>query len=461
MNRGFMSRVRCGAVALLVLCGALAAQGPVVLMGIDAEDGNGTGSSHGGKAPYISVLNSILSSVTNGGSGVLVIGGGKAVGDDVTVFFNAIATGATPAQVATQVNGAANIASQSFAGFAVIAVASSQSETPSGGLTAAENTALSTRAADIANFVNGGGGLLGFSQTGLGSPYDYLGSIGAFTVNFPPQYSAVTPTPAGLAVGITATNLDVCCWHDQYLTFPGFLDVLATNDSTGLAAAIGGAGVVISQGIVLTPLNATNNVGTSHTVTATVATSLGMPIVGTTVTFTVISGPNVGQTGMAMTDAAGQATFAYIGSGGTGTDIIEACFIDVNMQQQCAQATKNWVECLLLFGMDSTSVALAPHPDLLLVSTLAYMTAVTMEDRPIIQIPNNPVFQGFTFYLQVGMWNPVDFPNDPLQMSNGVQVVIGQPWTPYGPNTDINLWIEEPAVILGGTMEANFSIAGL
>ena len=64
--------------------------GPVVLMGIDAEDGNGTpGSGHGGKSPYISVVSDMLTHVSNGGSGILVIGGGKSAGDNVTEFWNA------------------------------------------------------------------------------------------------------------------------------------------------------------------------------------------------------------------------------------------------------------------------------------------------------------------------------------------------------------------------------------
>ncbi|MFK4998901.1 hypothetical protein ACI2OX_21215 [Bacillus sp. N9] len=51
------------------------AGGPLILMGIDAEDGGVNG--HGPIANYIQVVNSILSNVSNGGSGILVIGGGK------------------------------------------------------------------------------------------------------------------------------------------------------------------------------------------------------------------------------------------------------------------------------------------------------------------------------------------------------------------------------------------------
>jgi hypothetical protein len=254
-------------------------------MGIDGEDGNGAGGAHGGKVPYTSVRISILAEVNSSGSGILVIGGGKNAGDDVTLFWNAIGAAATPAQAVTHVNGAANISAQSFAGFAVIGVASAAPQTPNGGLTDAENNAFAARAGDVVNFVNGGGGLFGLSQAGLSNPYGSWVRSARSRFNFPPQFQDVTATPAGNAVGITNTNLDVCCWHDESLTFPGFLDVLATNNNTGNPCAIGGANVIIVQGIVLTPLFSTNPIGTTHMVTATVADNLGQPVVNTNVTY--------------------------------------------------------------------------------------------------------------------------------------------------------------------------------
>ena len=227
--------------------------GPVVLMGIDAEDG-GPGA-HGPITVYESVLTNgsntgILDNVTNGGSGILVIGGGKSAFDGPTTFWNQIATDLSV--TVTFVNGATNITNQSFAGFAMIVVGSDVFNTPSGGLTSAENTALTGRASAIANFVNGGGGLLGFASSGFGTAaYGYLGFVGTFIVNFPAQYADITPTTAGLNIGIT-NALDVCCWHDEYITFPSFLGILATNatTTTGNAAAIGGAQVEFPSEVV-------------------------------------------------------------------------------------------------------------------------------------------------------------------------------------------------------------------
>ena len=210
--------------------------GPVILMGIDAEDG-GVGG-HGPITVYDSVLGSLLGNVTNGGSSVLVIGGGKIASDDVTSFWNAL----TPA--VAYANGAAGISAASFAGYAAIAVVSDFVNTPDGGLTNAENDALSLRQAAIASFVNSGGGLIGFSSVELTTPYGYLASLGSFS--FGTVFDDdITATPAGTGVGITDA-LDICCWHDSYATYPSWLNVLATYpNSNNSVAALGGANVTI------------------------------------------------------------------------------------------------------------------------------------------------------------------------------------------------------------------------
>src|SRR4029077_16834185 len=72
----------------------------------------------------------------------------------------------------------------------------------------------------------------------------------------------------------------------------------------------------------LTPLTATDPTGGSHTVTARVTTPTGDPLPGRTVTFTVTTGPNAGDTGTSVTDISGAAGFTYSDSGGGGTDTI-------------------------------------------------------------------------------------------------------------------------------------------
>ena len=215
--------------------------GPLILMGIDAEDGGPGG--HGPITVYESVVNSILSDVTNGGSGILVIGGGKSPTDNVTTFWNTLS--ADIGVPVKYVNRAA-IATQSFSGFAMLAVVSSVPQTPSGGLTNVENLLLNTRQTDIADFINSGGGFLGFTQTGLTTRFAYLERVGTFTTTSGLDYYNIAPTPAGLAVGIT-NALDVC---EVFDTFPSFLQILATDNLSGdlgfgKPAAIGRARVAV------------------------------------------------------------------------------------------------------------------------------------------------------------------------------------------------------------------------
>ncbi|MCK6467756.1 MAG: hypothetical protein L6Q53_06135 [Candidatus Brocadia sinica] len=63
-------------------------------------------------------------------------------------------------------------------------------------------------------------------------------------------------------------------------------------------------------------------------------------------TFTVVSGPHAGVTGNDTTDASGQATFTYTGTGSTtGTDVIEASFVnDAGDTITSNQVTKTWEE---------------------------------------------------------------------------------------------------------------------
>ncbi len=122
-------------------------------------------------------------------------------------------------------------------------------------------------------------------------------------------------------------------------------------------------------GITLTPLTATNNVGTSHTVTAKVTDVLGKPIPGVLVTFNVISGPNAGATGTDTTDANGQATFNYQDAGGAGTDVIEASFVN----QQGQTVTSNRAEKI----WSSTSIPEFPTIAVPIASILGIMFLIS------------------------------------------------------------------------------------
>jgi hypothetical protein len=112
-------------------------------------------------------------------------------------------------------------------------------------------------------------------------------------------------------------------------------------DGTGLSQPCGHPVV----GIVLTPSQATNPVGSSHTVTATVEDQAGNPQPNVAVTFQV-TGANAGASGTCspascQTDANGEVTFTYTGTN-AGQDQITGCFTTQQGQQCSAAVTKTW-----------------------------------------------------------------------------------------------------------------------
>jgi hypothetical protein len=93
--------------------------------------------------------------------------------------------------------------------------------------------------------------------------------------------------------------------------------------------------------LCLAPATATNYVNSTHTVTAT-AVAFNEPKSGIVVTFTVLTGPNAGKTGTATTNIDGQASFTYVGSGGAGTDTIQATYSFVNLIYSSNIVSKTW-----------------------------------------------------------------------------------------------------------------------
>jgi Big-like domain-containing protein len=164
-----------------------------------------------------------------------------------------------------------------------------------------------------------------------------------------------------------------CSDHETFPTFPTDWSPLAiatdttshptcgTDVDTHAAVCgesyilIAGSGVTTtSPNLSLTPPTATNPVGTTHTVTATVTAAAGGPASGVHVTF-LVTGANAGASGTCNppscdTDATGHVTFTYTGTN-AGDDTIHAS-ITVGGSTQSATAAKTWttgggVTCLL------------------------------------------------------------------------------------------------------------------
>lgn len=225
--------------------------GPVVLMGLDSEeDGGSPRPTHGQISTHADIVDAVLDDVDNDGDGILVIGEADGTGTQTDDFWQEVGAGVD--EDLTHVAGASDIADQSFDGFAMLAVVTSAIEIGGpGGLTNDENEALANRAQDVADFVNNGGGLLGKSQAGLDNEWAYIGGLGSFETETGLSYEQIEITDEGADLGLTDDLSGFCCWHDVFLDYPEWLDVLATHD--GIGAFEGEASVLGGRRVEATP----------------------------------------------------------------------------------------------------------------------------------------------------------------------------------------------------------------
>ena len=126
-----------------------------------------------------------------------------------------------------------------------------------------------------------------------------------------------------LAIGTDPPNPASTCGTDT--------TTQATNCGEAYLLAAGPELTAMDSEISVTPLTATNPVGATHTITATVKSANGGgPLVGQLVSFNV-SGANAGATGTCVpvdckSDSTGTVTFTYTGVN-AGTDTITASFM--------------------------------------------------------------------------------------------------------------------------------------
>jgi len=145
-----------------------------------------------------------------------------------------------------------------------------------------------------------------------------------------------------------------------YLTQAGtrYNDGTVTQENS-LVRICGGFAPPVIRNLALAPATATNQVGSTHTVTATLTDSDGDPVAAEPILFSV-SGAHT-TSGSGVTDVNGEADFTYPGTN-LGNDSITACH-DANDNAACddgeptATVTKTWVEG------DPASLVLTPETD--------------------------------------------------------------------------------------------------
>jgi hypothetical protein len=159
------------------------------------------------------------------------------------------------------------------------------------------------------------------------------------------RYQARITMPAGIHQDSGATTIDFALSH--------------VNDESGISPFAQNSAVfreffAASDGVValgpavvsLSPTAATNTVGTSHTVTATVTNASGGPVADTAVRFTVAG--SVSTTGICTTGADGTCAFTYDGPAFPGADGIVGCADAdkggaIEAGEPCGEAAKAWI----------------------------------------------------------------------------------------------------------------------
>ena len=169
-------------------------------------------------------------------------------------------------------------------------------------------------------------------------------------------------TAAGLIIW-NGLNLDALNGDEQVNMSDGALHGLRKIWLQELEQPFSPSGLpcgVRAAAIELTPLSAVNELpkDKEHRLTATVRDSRGFPIEGVVVTFTILTGPNAGDTSAkgdhclpkpqkkgpkCATGADGQVHWTYKGDK-VGTDTIQACFGSGDNQSCSNEVTKQWVK---------------------------------------------------------------------------------------------------------------------
>jgi len=328
--------------------------GPVILGGDDLTDHGGynpsTGQLLAGWIYIKKALQNIHSSVTRSNDGTVAV-----LGSANSTATSADAGGAyhyaTPQAGMTAVFYDGPVQLENFfnalrAGTVHPAIIVAVGTDANNDLEQNEGVVLANNAVTMADFVNSGGGLLshGYGPIAYGWLTTLLPGIvegNGCTV----ETLSLTADGQAAFPGLTNNDIRAGPCHSHFSGNLGNLKVLA-RDGSQLNIIIGGAAVQLPGTITLTPQTVTYVVGvtTSHTVTAKVQDGSLNPVVGVTVTFTVNSGPNAGNTGTAVTNAQGQASFTYPSNGATGTDNITASYVDNGTVRTTPTVQAIWIE---------------------------------------------------------------------------------------------------------------------
>jgi hypothetical protein len=213
-----------------------------MLIGDAADD-------HGAPNVYAGLLAEVLNNASNGQTGILALGVDS--GSEAANWIVSVAALLPDPPVIAFVNDE-TVGAITFSGYGALYIPSNSAYT-AGGISAVENGFLVARAADVADFLDAGGGLFALTQGQFEDAYGWLGDFAPVEIvavgpegfcGEEDQFDDVAPSEAGQLFGLTATNLDGCCWGNVFTAFPEFLAPLAAATEPGCPNLDGQAAIL-------------------------------------------------------------------------------------------------------------------------------------------------------------------------------------------------------------------------
>lgn len=117
--------------------------------------------------------------------------------------------------------------------------------------------------------------------------------------------------------------------------------------------------------------------------------------------------------------------------------------------------------CLLYLGLEPVAEVLpGGEPTDLLYTNPSWAFPVLLDSIPSFHVSNSPALMGVRLYFQVVMINPIDFPEDPVKTSNGLEIILGRAVKTYGEGSGMQLWLPSNDPSLGQALKVAFSIDG-
>ena len=143
-------------------------------------------------------------------------------------------------------------------------------------------------------------------------------------------------------VTITVGGMPTDYFDSSHVLDTGGFDKACEGNESQQWVLIGSSLAAANRTFQLTPSTGSGTLGSSYTLTASLVDAANEPVSNVVVTFTAVSGPNIGKTGSGTTDVSGRAGFSYVGTI-SGTDTWQATITNASGAKTVSNpATVSW-----------------------------------------------------------------------------------------------------------------------